>query len=278
MLASNLVNIVLDVVFVVVLGWGVEGVAAGTAIAEWSAFFVGAALTGTLLKGAFPGRWDVSRIVDRAALKHMVSVNLDIFIRTLSLIGANLWFTNRGASIGDLALAANAVLLTFHLFSAFFLDGFAFAAESLVGEAKGARNLAQFRAAVRASTLWALGSALAYVVVYAAAGGLIIAALTDIEGVRAAARTYLPWVVILPLLSVWSFQLDGIFIGATRTVAMRNGMVISLAVFAPLALILTPRIGNHGLWLAYSIFMVVRAIALGVRYPALERSIEDKRN
>ena len=193
----------------------------------------------------------------------------------MALIAAMLWFTNRSAQLGDIVLAANAVLLNFTMFTAFFLDGIAFAAEALVGEAKGARDSGAFQKAVIVSAGWSLFFAVVGALVYLVAGPVIIAALTDIQAVRTEANRYLPWVVGLPLLAVWPFLFDGIFIGATRTVAMRNGMWVSFAGFIALTVVVVPLWQNHGLWLAFALFMVLRALTLAVRFPALARSITD---
>jgi MATE family multidrug resistance protein len=170
-------------------------------------------------------------------------------------------------------LAANAVLLNFQIFSSYAMDGFANAAEALTGEAVGARDRGRFRRAVKASSLWALIFSVAITVFFYVAGPLLIDILTGVEEVRRAARVYLPWVVVLPMISVWSFQLDGIFIGATWTAEMRNGMAMSLIAFVAALFMLVPGLGNHGLWLAFCLFMVARALTLGAVYARLADKI-----
>ncbi|MDA0262119.1 MAG: MATE family efflux transporter, partial [Proteobacteria bacterium] len=182
-------------------------------------------------------------------------------------------FTAQGAKLGDITLAANAILLTFQSFSAFALDGIAHAAEALVGGAIGARNRAALREAVVVSTFWAVLIALTMSAIFALGGGTIIALLTGLAEVRAAAGGDLVWAIALPLVSVWSYQLDGIYIGATRTAAMRNGMALALAAYGITLWLVFPAWGNHGLWFAFMIFMIARAVTLGLGYPALERSI-----
>mgnify|MGYP003711556491 CR=1 FL=1 len=151
--------------------------------------------------------------------------------------------------------------------------GLANAAEALTGEAVGARNREQFRKAVKASSLWALIFSALISLFYLAVGPLFIDLLTSIDTVRVAAREYLPWMVVLPMISVWSFQLDGIFIGSTWTAEMRNGMAMSLIAFVAALFMLVPGLGNHGLWLAFCLFMVARALTLGAVYPRLERAV-----
>jgi len=164
-------------------------------------------------------------------------------------------------------------LIQFQHFLSFGLDGFAHAAEALVGGAMGAKSKSSFRSAVVTASQWAILIALLYTVVYWIAGSYIIDIITDIEHVRATAREFLVWLVILPIVSVWSFMLDGIFIGATRTKEMRNAMILSLAIFLVAVFFLKTPFGNHGLWMALTTFMVARAITLGVLYPRIERSI-----
>jgi len=268
----NGVNIALDVVFVIGLGWGVAGVAAASVIAEIAAAGLGLAVTLHALRGT-PGRLPRAILFDRARLVALFRVNFDIFLRTLALIFAFSYFTARGAAMGDVPLAANAILMHLQTFMAYGLDGFAHATEILAGGAVGARSARAFREAVRVSTIWALVTASAIALLYALAGPLIIGLFTVLEAVRAAALVHLPWMIASPLVSVWSFQLDGIFIGATRTGAMRNAMAVSLAIFLIACWLLVPPLGNHGLWLAFTLFMAARALSLGAVYPRLVRSL-----
>ena len=268
----NGLNIVLDLVLVVGLGHGIAGVALATLISEWSALALAAWLVMRVLRYT-GGAWSRERILDGERIAGLLRVNADIFIRTLCLVSAFAWFTAQGARMGNVLLAANAVLLNFQMFMAYGLDGFAHASEALIGSAVGAGDRQLLRRAVRTTTIWAFGTAALFALVYAGAGRMIIAVLTSIPEVRATAAIYLPWVAVSPLISVWSFQLDGIFIGATRTPEMRNGMLISLGLFLAAGWFLIPRMGNHGLWLAFMVFMVFRAIFLGAWYPRIARNL-----
>jgi MATE family multidrug resistance protein len=268
----NGINIVLDLWFVLGLGWGVEGVAWATLISEVSAIVLGAWIVRRNLS-RLGGHWHMGGVIDAKRLARMVRVNGDIFIRSMCLQTAFVLVISLGARMGDLTLAANAILLNFQIFSAYAMDAFANAAEALTGEAVGARNRENFRKAVKASSLWALIFSLIASLTYLALGPILIDLLTSIETVRVAAREYLPWVVVLPIISVWSFQLDGIFIGATWTREMRNGMALSLVAFGVALLLLVPEMQNHGLWLAFCLFMVTRALTLGAVYPRLERTV-----
>ncbi len=272
--ALNGVNIVLDLVFVIGLGWGIEGVALASLIAEVTAAALGLAIVARVLRGT-GGDWDWRRIMLRSRLVALFRANLDILIRTLCLIFAFAYLTARGAAMGDVVLAGNAILLQLQQFTAYGLDGFAHAAEILAGSAYGARDRGSFRRAVRVSSLWALGLAALMAGTYLLAGRGIIGLFTDIDEVRAAAELYLPWLIVSPLVSIWGFQLDGIFIGTTRTAEMRNAMIASLAIYLLACWILIPPLGNHGLWLAFTVFMAARAVTLGVFYPRLERSLPE---
>ncbi len=268
----NGVNILLDLVFVLGFGWGVAGVAAATVVAEFAAAAFGLRLARPVLRG-LGGAFVRGRILDGARMRRTVALSADIFVRTVCLVFAFAYFTARGAAFGDVVLAANAILLNFQTFMAHALDGFAHAAEALGGNAVGARDRRRFRDAVHASTLWAVIVAAGFSAVYVAAGAHVIDLLTGIPEVRAAARDFLAWSQVLPLLSVLPFVLDGIFLGATRGRAMRNAMALSLAAYLGACFWLVPLWGNHGLWAALAIFMAARGVTLGVLYPGLERSV-----
>lgn len=266
----NGVNIVLDLVFVIGLDLGVPGVAWATLIGEYTAAALGLTVVWRILKPA-PQQWREARIADIARLRAFFSANLDIMIRTASLIASFFVFTRIGAQFGDLTLAANAVLMQLIHFMAFGLDGFAFAAEALVGTALGARKLADLRRAVIASTVWAFVVSVGFSIVYAVFGDTIIALITTLPEVRAEAAEFLPWVMLYPLLAIWCFQLDGIFIGATQTAEMRNSMVFAMVGYMIAAWYLPDIWGNHGLWLSLNILSVLRFLSLGAYYRRIER-------
>lgn len=270
----NGVNVVLDIWFVMGLDLGVAGVAWATVIGETTALGLGLILARAQLR-RIGGRFERATLLRPDALKRMFSVNRDIFIRSMCLQASSVAITAIGARMGDATLAANAVLLHFQTFMAHALDGFAMAAEALTGEALGARSRRNFRAATRATGIWALVFASIFSLFYWGAGEHIIALITTEPTVRAGAEAYLIWTVVLPLFSVWSFQLDGIFIGCTWTRQMRNTMALSLAVFLCSLWVLVPLIGNHGLWASLCVMMTVRALSLASLLPALTRQIPD---
>ena len=265
----NGLNIVLDLYFVLNLGWGVAGVAIATLISELAAVIIGLLVYRREVNRFDPGGksgsvWDVNK------LKRTLGINIDIFIRTVCLLFAFAFFTSQASGFGDITIAAHLVLIQFQFFLSFGLDGFAHAAEALVGNSIGSRNRLALRHAVNISSKWAAGVAGAYMLVYAIAGEFIIGLLTSIPEVRIVATDYLIWLIISPAISVWSFMLDGIFIGATRSAEMRNGMLISLIVFISAALLLKPIMGYGGVWLAFTFFMTMRAFTLGIFYPRVE--------
>ncbi len=271
-LFMNGLNIVLDVWFVLGLGWGVEGVAAATLIAEYAALGLGLLLVAKRL-GMLPRGAAGTRILDGARFRRMLAVNRDIFIRTLLLISSFALFTDRSATLGDLPLAANAVLLHLVSISAFGLDGFAHAAEALVGGAVGRRSRADLTGAVRAVMLWGGIASLLTAAAFALAGGLLIDLMTTLPEVREMARIYLPWAIAMPVISVWCYLYDGIFLGATRTREMRNAAIVTTALYVAALWILAPLWGNHGLWLALIVMNALRGLALAAYYPRLARGV-----
>lgn len=270
-LLMNGVNIGLDLLFVLGLGWGVQGVAVATVIAEISGCGLGLWYCRAAFEGA-PWR-DRARLLDSAKLKRFASVNADIMIRSLLLQSIFMSFLFFGAGYGDTRLAANHILLQFLTVTAHAMDGFAFAAESLVGQAMGAKKRAAFRRAAVLVSCWCFGAGLLLALMFWVFGGTIIDWLTTASDVRRAARDYLFYMALTPLLSAAPFMLDGIFIGATRTRDMRDMMVMSTVIYFAAVLILAPVFDNHGLWIALLISFAARGITLGWKYPALERSV-----
>jgi len=266
-LLMNGLNIVLDVVFVLWLDWGVGGVALATVMAEVAGVTFGLWLCRAGLVAT------ATRVFDAVRLRHMASVNGDIMIRSVLLTASFTAFMFLSAGQGDTQLAANQVLLQFLTLMAFLLDGFAFAAETLVGQAVGARRLSAFRQTVRLSAIWCGSGALLMALVIATLGAPLIDLLTTAPEVRATARQFLFWAALSPLFGVASFLLDGIFIGATRTREMRNAMILSVAVYALSIWLLLPY-GNHGLWASMLVLYIARALTLGAVYPRIPRSLE----
>ncbi len=275
-------NIVLDYWFVIGFGWGAAGVAAGTLIAEVAGFFACLVFVAMVLarNGGLGAYWKRAEFFALKKLRRTLSVNFDIFIRTLLLAFSFAWFIQRSGAFGDVTLAANQVLLQLFLFTGLALDGTAIAAETLVGQAMGsrdlARGLARYSSAVRRTFVMAAFAALVFVLLYWLAGDALIALLTPQGAIREATQAYMPWVIISPLIVVVGFQLDGIFIGATRAREMRNSMIVTAPVFLASSLWLAPTFGNHGLWAAFSIYFLLRAVTLGVYLPRLKSTFANQ--
>ena len=271
-LVLNGINIALDLVFVLKLGWGVEGVAIATLIAEWSGLIFGLWLAREGFNNGYWKNW--IQIFDRVRLIQMAKVNSDIMIRSILLEIGFVSFLFLGSSFDDATLAANQVLIQFLNITAYALDGFAFAAEALVGQALGAKNRPLFRRAVIMTSQWGLGSVILMALAFFVFGNSIINVMTTAEDVRVVSYEYLPWMVAAPLAGVAAWMLDGIFIGATRTADMRNMMFISFCIYLIALALLLPSYGNHGLWASLIIFSIARGVTLGFKYPALEKSSE----
>lgn len=261
----NGTNIGLDLLFVFGLGLEVDGIAAASVVAEYLGALLGLALAHRMLV-RHPGRWRRTAVLDPDRWRRLVTVNANIFLRTILLVGSFAFFTAMGAREGELILAANAVLLNFQNILSYGLDGFAHAAEALVGRALGENRRERFRAAVRAALFWSLIVALVYSMVYWLAGRGIINLLTDLPDVRTQAYRYLPWLWLSPLVSVWSFLYDGVFIGATWAHRMRRTMLVSVfACYLPAWYLLQP-FGNHGLWAAFMVFFAARGVTMYASY------------
>ncbi|SEN29192.1 multidrug resistance protein, MATE family [Pseudorhodobacter antarcticus] len=264
----NGVNITLDLWFVLGLGWGVQGVAIATLIAEWTGLAYGLWLCRSAFGAALaPG---LARLRDAAALRHMAVVNGDIMIRSILLQISFTSFLFLGAGQGDVTLAANQVLMQFLTIAAFFLDGFAFAAEALVGQAVGARSVTATRRASIVSTQWGAGAVACLSLVYLAAGPALIDLMTTAPQVRLMAREFLPWLVAAPIIGVWAWMLDGIFIGATLARVMRQTMLLSVIAYGIALLVLVPLWGNHGLWAALMVLNITRGISMGLKWQLVE--------
>jgi MATE family multidrug resistance protein len=267
-LVLNITNMLLDLLFVIGLGMGVEGVALATIIAEYLAVLCGFMLLRKPVILALK-QLDWQRLIERHALIELMSANGNIFIRTLCLVFSFAYFTALSAKMGEVLLAANAILLHLQSIMAYGLDGFAHAAEALTGSAYGAGKRSEFRRAVKLTSLWAAIIAALVSLAYLVFGELVLGLFTNIDSVLDAGVIYLPWAIISPLVSIWSFQLDGIFIGSGYTREMRNAMVFSMLAYLLLLSFLVPWWGNHGLFLSLSLFMVIRALTLGFYYPRI---------
>ncbi|MEZ0168743.1 MATE family efflux transporter [Microvirga sp. TS319] len=254
----NGLGIALSLWWVLYLGWGLEGAALASVVAEAVTTAVGLVLVITRTSAA---HWNPVGIWNTRRLRRLAAVNSDMMVRSLALLLGISFFTRQSAAMGIDILAANTILLRFYSVAISFLDGMATAAEQLAGRAVGARYRPAFDQMVRLTTGWGVGIAAGISFVIALTGGLVIDWMGPSTAVKHIAHEFLPWAVFLPLAGAVAFQMDGIFIGATWSREMRNMMLLSLAIYLAAWAVLTPAFGNHGLWMSFLIFLGARSIA-----------------
>jgi multidrug resistance protein, MATE family len=275
-LLLNGLNIMLDLWLAGWMDLGVRGIAIGTLVAEWIAMFWGLWLVHRMMRGRHADAqpfipWMLMR--QRDALRATMAANGNIMIRTLALLAGMSWVTRQGALLGETALAANHVLIAIISFCAFFMDGVAFSTESLVGAAKGRRDLAEFDRVVRRSTVLAAGVGITLGGLFWVGGATLIRLITDIPVVVAGSLAMLPFAATYIMISIGAFQLDGIFIGTTRTRDMRNASLLSSGLFIALSGLLTAHYGQAGLWSSMLVWSFLRGFTLACYYPRLRRAI-----
>ena len=263
-LVLNSVNVILAVVLVHFYGLGVAGAAWAGFAAETSAALAGFVVVYRLVdRSALPDR---AEILGRAAFVRLIALNRDILIRSFALLFAFAVFTARSADAGDVILAANEILMNLIIFAAYFLDGLAAAAEQLAGRALGARHRPAFDRATRLAILWGYAIGLTLTLILLAAGNGIVGVMTTSEPVREAARGVLVWAALFPLVGTLAYQMDGVFIGATWSVDMRNTMLLSLVIYLAAGTLLAIPFGIVGWWIALLAFLLVRGLSLAWRY------------
>lgn len=273
----NGLNILFNITFVVGFGMGVKGIALGTVLAEWLTLFFAAYLLFDKLGLHRPYKRVQElkvQIFDMPKLGALFKVNSDIMIRTLALLSGFAWFANQGAKFGDETLAANHVLLQFVTLSAFFLDGYAHVVEMLAGKAYGAKNKLLFLNHIKQSTVLAGATAVLLALLVYGSGETIIPLLSKDLQVQAIAVSYKNYAVFYILFSFVAFQLDGVFIGVTRSKEMRNATLVSMVAFIGLGVVLVQYYGNDGLWLSFVFYVVVRGVALGSFFPRILNRFE----
>jgi MATE family multidrug resistance protein len=265
-LAINIANIILDLIFVNYLGMTIDGVAWASVIAE----YIGLLVAVYIVFVQYPRTVFKHHILSSLSFsKSWLSLNGNIFIRTLCLIFSFAFFTYQGARQGEIILAANAVLLHFITFMAYVLDGFANATETITGKAVGLKNKMLLLKGLKLTAGWSVLVALLFSISYALFGQHIIRVLTDIPDIYSTATDYMFWLIIAPLLAVWSYLLDGLFIGATKSREMRNGMLLSTFIcYLPAWYLLQPY-GNDGLWLALLVFLTARGVTQAYYLPRI---------
>lgn len=261
----NGINIILALVLGLGLGWEVSGVAWATVAGETIAALAGMGLL--IWRGGALHRLDMTRLLDKAGLWRMIVISRDIMIRSLLLMSTYVFFARVGNELGTITLAANAVLMNFYLVVGFFLDGVTIAAEQLAGRALGARYSPAFRRSIQLTFLWGLIMALVMGAGFLLFGEWLINVLTTEPYVQTMALYYLPWVSLTALTGLYAFQMDSIFIGASWSKDMRNMMFLSLFVFFGVLYGTRDWLGNHSLWLALNMFLLIRGITLSAMLP-----------
>ena len=273
-LVISVTNIVLNLYFVLGLGMDVDGVALGTLIAMYLGLGFGLWRARLRMRELMPDwRPERSRLLNPQELGKLMRLNRDIFIRSILMVGSFTWMTRQGSMQGDVILAANGVLMQVVHITVYGLDGFAIAVESLVGQAVGARNRRFLRRAVIVSTVCAFVLAILMGILMFAVQVPLVNLFTNVEEVRAASNQYYFWAALFPLVGVLAFQMDGIFVGATESVGMRNAAIVSCGLYLLISIWAMDAYGNHGIWGAIWSLLILRAATMTALYPALERRV-----
>jgi MATE family multidrug resistance protein len=276
LMITNLINVVLDLIFVFGFHWQVQGVAFATLIAEYCGMLLGlsiiffryrASVKALLQKSSLL----FSSLIERSSLLSYFKLNRDILIRTLCLEICFIFITFQGARLGDNVVAANAILMNFLLLISFGLDGIANATEAMVGKAHGEKNSHKLRNTVNIALLWTFLFAVTYSLLFSFAGEFLLTLISDIPSVVNFAKDYLLWMVLLPIVACWCYLFDGVYIGLMQAKAMRNSMIIAtFGCFFPLWWLLQNSLskenGNHALWAAFSLFVLARGVTLAWHY------------
>ena len=259
----NLLNISTSLILVYLFDMGIIGVALGTLTAQWGGFLLGLVIV--KLKYSLAPQ-SISEILNRNGLKRFFSINIDIFLRTLCLVAVTLWFTRVGAQQSNVILAVNTLLMQLFILFSYFMDGFAYAGEALVGKYIGAKQSLSLKHTIKALFKWSIGMALLFTTIYLLSGEKFLFLLSNDINVIKATTLYFPWAVAIPLCGFMAFTWDGIFIGATRTRAMLASMFTAMITFFAIIFTLMPHYGNHALWLAFLCYLIIRGIILNVLY------------
>ncbi|MFD2627467.1 MATE family efflux transporter [Oceanobacillus kapialis] len=266
----NVLNIILDIYFVIGLEMGVKGVAYATLIAEVSAVSIGAFFILRTYKNSF-SKISASVLLAVEPLKRMLLVNRDLFLRTICLLAMTGMFTSLGASMGEVVLAANAILLQIHYIIAYFFSGFANASSILIGKGIGSGNKLLYHRAYTLSASWGLGAAILSSFIIVLFGDMIVGIFTVLPEVQVTAMDYMVWMVVFPLFGFWGLQLEGIFTGATEAGYIRNAIMLALIIFLLVVWLLVPPLENHGVWLAFVLFSLGRSLFLWMYVPKLNQ-------
>ena len=268
---SSLLNIILSIYFVKELNLNVSGVALGTLIAFYITIIIFSIYTYFFIVKKFKiiPRFNNRHIFNYKKILRLLNINFDIFIRTILLTFSFFWVSYLGSTLGEEYVAVNSILIQFILISSFFLDAYAFSTEGVVGYSIGRKSEKMFLSSVKSSIILSFITALIISLIFLIYAKNIINLITDIEFLRYLSYKYLLWVVIIPPLASFCYQLDGIYIGAIQTAEMRNSMIISTGIYVALSIFLTQELHNYGIWFALLIFMILRASTLHFYFPKI---------
>ena len=258
----SLLNILISIVLVAIFDLNIKGVAYGTFFSALITSSIFLFYTFFYLSKFTKIKIDFEQILNLNQIKNIFNINLNIFIRTILLTFSFLWFTYLGTQIGEDYVAANAILINLVFLSAFILDAYAFSTEGIVGYSLGKKDLNLFKNIVKNSFILSSLSGLIISIIYFFAYEYVINLMSDLEEIRKLSSSYVIWLIILPLISSFCYQFDGIFIGASQTKELRNAMVFSVMSYLIISIVLTKLLFNNGIWISLCIFMILRALSL----------------
>ena len=275
MIIINLVNVAANLVLVFGFEMKIEGVALASVLAQ----YIGVGVTFLLVRSACrsygkPPKWSLALLSDARALTRYASLGRDLTIRTAAILVSEIIVLNAAGGMSDDALAATQVGFVFFGVIAYGLDGFAHAVEALVGNAIGAKSLVDFRRAVAESSILGGVAAVVVALILWLGGGVLMRVITSIPSVLAMADGIMIWIILMPVISIWAFLMDGVFIGATRAKMMRNAMLISMVFFLPLVYLGRLWGGLDGIWLAFNILLGLRGVTLWLKLPEVEKDTQ----
>jgi len=258
----SILNIILSIILVSKFDLNIKGVAYGTLFSALLISISFLLYTFWYLNKMSKININFDELIDLKKIKNIFNININIFIRTILLTFSFLWFTYLGSQIGEDYIAANAILINLVFLSAFILDAYAFSTEGMVGYSLGKKDINLFKKIVQNSFILSSITGLIISIIYLLINNFVIELMSDIEEIRILSSSYAVWLIIMPLISSFCFQFDGIFIGVSQTKELRNAMIFSVFCYLVISLFLTDLIGNTGVWISLCIFMILRALSL----------------
>ncbi|MDC6465244.1 MATE family efflux transporter [Pelagibacteraceae bacterium] len=258
----SILNIILSILFVAKFDLNIKGVAYGTLFSALIISISFLIYTFVYLNRMSKIEIKIDDLIDLNKIKSIFNINLNIFIRTILLTFSFLWFTYLGSQIGEDYIAANAILINLVFLSAFILDAYAFSTEGMVGYSLGKNDINLFKKIVKNSFILSSITGLIISIIYFLINKFAIQLMSNIELIKNLSSSYAIWLIIMPLISSFCYQFDGIFIGASQTKELRNAMVFSVSSYVVISLLLVDLFGNTGIWISLCLFMILRALSL----------------